>query len=123
MAKQAVDPTPIFEELKSLIAPYAGSLKVVKDGPDYYYLDTHQFIPSGLPLFFSAVKIQKNYVSFYFMPVYSHPQLLEGASAELKKRMQGKSCFNFKQPDPTLFAELRQLVDAGFSVWKSEGKV
>ncbi len=30
-------------------------------------------------------------------------------SPDLKKRMQGKSCFNFKTPDPVLFEELAAL--------------
>jgi hypothetical protein len=34
------------------------------------------------------------------------PKLLEGCSQQLRARMQGKSCFNFKTVDEALFAEL-----------------
>ena len=34
-------------------------------------------------------------------------------SPELKKRMQGKSCFNFKEVDKKLFAELKALTSDG----------
>jgi hypothetical protein len=53
----------------------------------------------------------KNYVSFHLMPVYMYPDLLEGASPGLMKRMQGKSCFNFKRVEPDTFEELRALTE------------
>jgi hypothetical protein len=65
-------------------------------------------------LFFGAVQIQKNYVSFYLMPVYMYPHLLKNISPELKKHMQGKSCFNFKKVEKSLFDELSQLTRQGF---------
>jgi len=34
-------------------------------------------------------------------------------SPELKRRMQGKSCFNFKTVDEKLFKELAKLTKAG----------
>jgi hypothetical protein len=43
------------------------------------------------------------------MPVYMFPDLLDSVSPQLKKRMQGKSCFNFKGADETLLAELAEL--------------
>jgi hypothetical protein len=47
------------------------------------------------------------------MPVYMHPDLLKGISPELKKHMQGKSCFNFKTVEKSLFDELKTLVKQG----------
>jgi hypothetical protein len=37
------------------------------------------------------------------------PDLLQGISPELKKHMQGKSCFNFRKMEPVLFSELAEL--------------
>jgi|GEM_PF-4248730 len=37
-------------------------------------------------------------------------ELLNSLSSALKKRMQGKSCFNFKKRDDTLFDELKKIV-------------
>jgi hypothetical protein len=73
------------------------------------------------PLFFGSVKAQKNYVSFYLMPVYVFPDLLDNASPELKKRMQGKSCFNFKAANPALFSEIADLTKNGFERYQEEG--
>ncbi|MCB0103018.1 MAG: hypothetical protein KDD74_13305, partial [Anaerolineales bacterium] len=65
-------------------------------------------------LFFASAQIKKNYVSFYLMPVYMYPDLLKNISPELKKRMQGKSCFNFKTVEKSLFNELNELTKQGF---------
>ena len=54
------------------------------------------------------------------MPVYGCPELLQGMSPALKKRMQGKACFNFTAVDDTCFAELGRLTAAGLKKFKSE---
>jgi hypothetical protein len=36
--------------------------------------------------------------------------LLETISPALRRRMQGKACFNFKTMDPAVFAELAALL-------------
>jgi hypothetical protein len=43
------------------------------------------------------------------MPLYALPVLREGIAPDLQKRMQGKSCFNFKKSEPELFDKLEQL--------------
>ena len=55
------------------------------------------------------------------MPVYAAPQLLDGKSAKLRARMQGKSCFNFKVVDEDLFAELDQLTGESFAAFRRAG--
>ncbi len=57
------------------------------------------------------MNVRKNYVSYYLIGVYADPRLVESLSPELRKRMQGKSCFNFKEVDEGLFAELSNLTD------------
>jgi hypothetical protein len=46
------------------------------------------------------------------MPVYVSPELAATLSPELRKRMQGKACFNFKTVDEGLLAELEALTAA-----------
>ena len=60
-------------------------------------------------MYFGGVTVGKAYIGYHLMPVYGRPALLAGISPELRKRMQGKSCFNFKKPDPVLFEELAEL--------------
>ncbi|NUQ86521.1 MAG: hypothetical protein HUU11_17610 [Anaerolineales bacterium] len=55
------------------------------------------------------------------MPVYMYPELLKDISPELRKRMQGKSCFNFKKVEPELFEELVALTRQGYERFEKEG--
>jgi hypothetical protein len=55
--------------------------------------DTNDLMKNKQRLCFAGVRLGKAYVSFYLMPVYVEPKLLDGISPELKKRMQGESCF------------------------------
>jgi len=103
-----------FEKLKAILEPYEGKLVVVHNTAKDYYLDTSYVMKNKHRLFFAAVRIGKAYVSFHLMPVYACPDLLEGLSPELKKRMQGKSCFNFKTVDEKQSRELSKLTRAGF---------
>jgi hypothetical protein len=50
------------------------------------------------------------YVSFYLMPVYMYPDLVDGISLELTKRKQGKSCFNFETVDDHLLHVQNSLI-------------
>ena len=109
----------IFAELKDLLRRYAGALDCVHDESGHYRLNTRHIMKNGKPLFFAATRIGKNYVSFHLMPVYVFPELLSLLSPRLSKRMQGKSCFNFKQLDADLSAELAALTNAGFEKYKS----
>ena len=110
----------VFEHLKKIIQPYAPNLTVKADTSDTYYLDGPYSEKWKKELFFGSAQIKKNYVSFYLMPVYMYPELLKDASPELKKRMQGKSCFNFKKVEPELFAELAELTHKGMEKFKKE---
>jgi len=54
------------------------------------------------------------------MALYMNPALTKTISQTLSKRMQGKSCFNFKvNPEPEILSELKRLTDAGFEAFKS----
>jgi hypothetical protein len=108
-----------FRKLRAILEPYAAKLEVVHDKSNNYYLDTHHIMKNKKPMFFAAVRVGKSYVSFHLMPVYAFPDLLAGLSPELKKRMQGKSCFNFTTVDEKLFKELAKLTRAGFAKFTS----
>ena len=111
----------IFVRLRKILEPHSVRLKVTADAPDYYCLEL-AFSPKLKKAFPAAwVKIGKAYVSYHFMPVYMFPKLRERMSDELRARMQGKSCFNFKVPDETLFKELEQMTTEGFAMCRKVG--
>ena len=111
---------PVFARLRALLEPYAEQLTLTHDDPHHYALDGPFSPEYKRVLFFGSVKTQKNYVSFYLMPVYMVPELLETISPELKKHMQGKSCFNFKSVDEALIAELGALTGRGFERFQAD---
>jgi hypothetical protein len=110
----------VFEQLKNILKPYAEKLTLKADTSDTYYIDGPYSEKWQKQLFFASTVVKKNYVSFYLMPVYMYPELLQDISPELKKRMQGKSCFNFKKVEPALFAELAILTRTGAEKFKME---
>ena len=62
---------------------------------------------------FAGVRKGKRYVSYHLLSVYLEPDQLEGISPELRRRMQGQSCFNFTRVDDALFDELDTLTQRG----------
>jgi len=83
-----------FSELKDTFKAYEKVLKIISDKSETYNLNAGYSKKYKRNMYFGGVEIKKNYVSFYLMPVYVNPKLLEGISPELKKRMLGKSSGN-----------------------------
>ena len=109
----------VFARLDSVMRPFGGNLVCTQDDDEEYSLNTAHIMKNKKPLFFGAVKIGKNYVSYHLMPVYVFPELLDDVSPGLGKRMQGKSCFNFTSIDEDLMAELETLTAAGYARYKA----
>jgi hypothetical protein len=112
----------VFAELKPVLGKYAKRLTVRTDTPVEYTLVTKSASPfpqhKGHPLDFGSVKLGKAYVSLHLMPLYMNPAFTSTISAELKKRMQGKTCFNFKtSPDPAELSELKRLTEEAVKQW------
>jgi hypothetical protein len=105
----------IAETLCDLLRPYAGRVDVVRDDPADYLTLMRETRFRGKPVMFGAVRAGKAYVSYHLFPLYVCPGLAETMSPELRKRMQGKSCFNFRRiPEPALLDELRSLTAESF---------
>ena len=118
----AADFAPVFAVLKPVLARYGKRLSVKTDTATEYTLLTKSASPfpqhKGQPLYFGSVRLGKAYVSFHLLPLYMCPDLTKTISPALKKRMQGKACFNFKtDPGPELLADLKALTKAGFDQW------
>ncbi len=100
---------PVFAVLREIILRSARGMTLAQDAPGNVILKTSWPEPGKKdPAWFGAVQLKKNYVSYHLMPLYALPVLTEDVSAELRKRMQGKSCFNFKKIEPELFDALER---------------
>lgn len=111
----------VFAALRAILKRHASKLSVKTDSPKAYYLETKTACWKGKQLGFAAVVINKNYVSYHLVPVYASPKLVKALSPELKKRMQGKGCFNFTEVDKGLFSELKRLTDLGLKGFQERG--
>jgi hypothetical protein len=116
--------TEIAEALRSLLRPYANRLDVARDDRVDYYLQTKKPAHKKGPLMFAAVRVGKAYVSYHLVPIYMNEPLKATISPALRKRMQGKACFNFKEmPDAALVEELRTLTDAALKSFEAAGYI
>ena len=120
----------IFARLREILQKHSTALTVTADAPDHYCLEGSAG-PAALRLWGGKVKrstmpvawaqIGKAYVSYHLMGVYGNTDLLYGMSKELKARMQGKTCFNFKVADEKLFHELDRLTARGIADFRKAG--
>ncbi len=117
------DLSAVFAAIRPLYARHEQKGVVLHDEPRRYYIGTHEVrTKDGYRTWLGGVEIKKSYVSAHLIPIYAHPSLLEGITPALRKRMQGKSCFNFTSIDPALIAELGQLVEKGVAAFQTEGR-
>jgi hypothetical protein len=112
-----------FAALRVILSEFDGKLRVSKDEPGKYELISLEPTHKGRPMYFGSVIIQKNYVSYHLMPLYGCPELNKNLSPELKKHKQGKSCFNFTEPDLLLFVQLAAITVAGYRAFQQKGWV
>jgi hypothetical protein len=96
-------------------------LPVLSDEPASYELGMPSTPMSRRGMFVAAARDGKAYASFHLMPVYAFPDMLDGVSPELRKRMQGKSCFNFIRVDEALLTELEDLTARGIERFRELG--
>ena len=109
-----------FAALRAILEPHAKRLTVTVDEPGHFELASPTMTDRvGRPLFCAAVQINKNYVSYHLMPVYANPALRNSLSPALRKRMQGKSCFNFTTVEPGQLKELAAVTKKGIAGFKN----
>ncbi len=110
-----------FKGLRAILKPYDKKLRMTKDEPGNYMSESKTLRYLGKPVMFAGIT-SKSYVAFHLFPVYMFPNLVDGISPELKKRMQGKTCWNFKKAEESLFAELGKVVEASFRRFEEMGE-
>ena len=104
----------LFGRFKAMLQPYASKMHLADERPGMYGLDMAPEGQRDPSTWFAGTRLGKRYVSYYLMPIYVEPALLDGISPELRRRMQGKSCFNLTKVDEPLLAELGRLTAASY---------
>ena len=122
-SSSTADFSAVFAALKPVLGSHAKKLHVVVDNDSEYTLVSAIQCPlpekKGERIYFGAIKMGKAYVSFHLFPLYMNSELVSTISPTLKKRMQGKTCFNFRTiPEASLLKELKALTSAGFKIFR-----
>jgi hypothetical protein len=120
----------IFKEIKKILEnkssdffktnQYIGS-QAKKKKPGYHLYGTKEvsiFGKKPQKTYVAGVIQQKNYVSFYFSPIYTHPDEFKNISPDLRKTLKGKSCFNINNLTLQLLKELKDLLERGIDIYK-----
>ncbi|TGK02814.1 DUF1801 domain-containing protein [Leptospira langatensis] len=118
----------IFTELKRLILPYhKGSIQLRGDSGGQFNLVSEKEISvvgkKKPEVFFATLLVQKGYVGFYFMPVYSDPDVKKQVPKELLSCLKGKSCFHIKKSDPLLYSQIEEILQIGYDKYRSKNWV
>ena len=121
------DLSAIFTQLRELLQAYQAPLVSKRDDASHYDLwSVKDLVIEGRKrkeVFFAGLIIQKNYVGFYFMPVYVVTQIKDIFAPELLKLLKGKSCFHIKKLDAQLLEQIEKALRAGFELYQQRGWV
>ena len=117
----------IFTQLRELLKAYQPPLVSKSDDASHYDLwSVKNLVIEGRKrkeIFFAGLIIQKNFVGFYFMPVYVDTQIKDIFAPELLKLFKGKSCFHIKKLDDQLLEQIEKALRAGFELYQQRGWV
>ena len=120
----------IFKEVKNILEKnssdflkteqYLGS-QAKQQKPGYHLYGSEEVSLFGKKpqnTYIAGVIQQKNYVSFYLSAIYSHPEIYNDISSDLKKVLKGKSCFNISKATPKLLEEVEEVLKKGIDKYK-----
>jgi len=117
----------LFSQLRALLKKYEGILKPKKDEIGFYDLWSFKDLEIAgrkrKEVFFASVVTRKNYVGFYYMPIYTDTGLSEVFKPELLSLLKGKSCFHIKLLTPDLENQVKEALEFGYKLYQDRGWV
>ena len=130
MYENVVDKDKIYKKLKALVDTYSPPLKKsvnkTNKKKNIEFWSEKDIEIDGRKrkrIFFASIIIQKNYVGFYFMPIYTDTKLKSFFKPELLSLLKGKSCFYIKTLDKELESQIELVLKKGFNLYKKRGWV
>lgn len=120
----------IFAEIKDILEKHSKNFLVTEkylnskakmEKPEYHLYGNDEVSLFGKKpqhTYIAGVIQQKNYVSFYFSPIYSHPDEFNNVNPDLKKFLKGKSCFNINKTNLVILNEIETLLKKGINKYK-----
>lgn len=117
---------PIFKQLVKLMEPFAKGSVEKKGGKDGQ-VGLISFKPVEIngrktdEVYLAGGLVQKGYVGFYFMPIYTAPELKSELHPDLLKCLKGKSCFHLKKMDEAVAEQVKEALKKGYDLYKKKG--
>ena len=116
-----------FKELRRLLKRYQPPLVPKMDDATHFDLwsvkDVEIAGRERTEVYFAGAIIQKSFVGFYYMPVYTSPEMKKLFAPELLSLLKGKSCFHVKALDARLLRQIKSALAAGYKLYKKNGWV
>src|SRR5271154_6774537 len=118
----------IFVTLQGLLEKHAPPFKpaiATMDGRRDYHLMVPQTVviqgsygnkPTEIAM--ASLVLQKDFVGFYFMPIYLNPELKKRVPPTLLKLLKGKTCYHVKSIDDQLLIDVQAALDLGRKSFK-----
>jgi hypothetical protein len=109
-----------FQQLCELLRVRAGRLTIAEDTPDRFCLEAAPGPATvaawggktrrpTIPV--AWVERRSAYVGYHLMGLNGNAPVVARLSAALRARLEGKSCFHFRQSDAALWPELGQVTE------------
>lgn len=118
----------IFDHLEATLARHAPPLVVRRDTPRgkrnlhlWSEKDVEIDGRKRAEVFFAGAIVQKGYVGFYYMPVYTDAERADLFDPELLPLLKGKSCFHVQVLDEKRLEQIEDALATGFRLYLERG--
>ena len=116
----------IFNQLRQILMAFAKDHIILQeDSGGQLHLNTNKpIVVTGKKreaVCFASLLVQKGYVGFYFMPIYTDVYLKKALNPALLKLPKGKACFHIKTLDENLAMQVQKALQAGCDCYKAKG--
>ena len=108
-----MDEHGLVAELRALLVPYEDVLEAA----ELYGIEVLHRPGARAHDWFAGVRPGKGSAKLMILPMKTHPELLEGISTPLRKRLSGDALFTLRPGDEGLLSELEQLVARAFDTY------
>ena len=109
----SVNADELVAELRALLVPYEDVL----EASELYGIEVLHRPGSKAHDWFAGVRPGKGTAKLMLLPIKARPELLDGISPALRKRVSGDALFTLKPGDDALLAELGQVVAKAFDAY------
>ena len=123
----------VYQRLSGLLAQYAPPFRLqdlgVRDKKSVQLVVPKPVAVPGayggkpVDLQFAAAILQKGYVGFYLMCIYTNQEMKKKLSPALLKLLKGKTCFQLKNLDVCLENDIEVALQAGAECYRERGWV